>query len=377
MRSFLALLFFANILVSVAPARASDHADPALPAEFNPELSQEPNIMGLFTFPADDRLVVIFTVYPRLSIDPPYALDEYEFIVYMDLTSEVGYEDAEARARYGGQIADPAGIEPDVTIAMRLSAQAGLTDKQVSGLKNSEQIRWYAGVRDDPFIFTPFFGFNAIAMVISIPMSAFPDGQQDWILWGNTRKRGETDIIDHVGRGLRTQLPRFGFINTLPPSQHVAAIERKSKKSAAVSKFVMDYIAPAANLWTYVGAIRYYDAAPDVSIYTTRFPAGFPNGRRLEDDVAAISCPFGECILNELAITEGQIWPRPTTNDKPFLPDFPYLAEPWPSKPPAPAKHRLLAPQTTVKLVIGIVVGLFLLNIYLLVRCWRRSREAG
>lgn len=72
--------------------------------------------------------------------------------------------------------------------------------------------------------------------------------------------------------------------------------------------------------------------APDVMIFTTRFPPGYPNGRQLGDDVNAITCTTGDCLLQELSFVEGG-WPRAVVNDKPFLPDFPYLAEPFPDSP--------------------------------------------
>lgn len=376
MRTLLGALVVVCSIVLPQPAFASDHADPAAPAVLDPQLSREPNIAGLFVFPKDDRLEIIYTVYADLSVGPPYLLEDYEFVVFMDLDSEIDFSDEEIRARYAGHVVRPEAIEPEVTITIELNADATLAAKRVEGLRDPESIRWYTGVRDDPFIFTPFFGKNIIAMAMSIPLTAFPDGQQDWILWGNTRERGSSEILDHVGRGLRTQLPRFGFLNTLPPSEHIAAIEEQAHKSETIGEKIMRYLAPVTNLWEYVAAIRYYDLEPDVCIYTSRYPAGFPNGRRLEDDIAAISCEFGECILVELAITEGMIWPRPTVNDKELLPDFPYLADPWPETPADEVKKPWIAPQTVVKLVVAAVVLLLLLNLFLLLRCWRRSRAS-
>jgi len=380
--SFTALVIFAALFAFFgAPAAlpASDHADPALPAEFDPSLVAEPNITGLFVFPKDDQLVLIYNVFRSLSSPAPYELDQYEFVIYMDLHSKINYDDVQVNARYGGHVVHPEGISPDVTITIGLDDQAQLASKKVDGLQNAESIRWYAGVRDDPFIFTPFFGVNVVSMVMSIPLSSFPAGQQDWILWGVTRKKGKTEILDHIGRGLRTQLPRFGFINTLPPSQHVQAIDKEAHKSGDLRKFLMAYVAPATNLFDDTFAIRYYDMEPDVCIYTSRYPVRYPNGRTLEDDIAQIACDFGDCILKELAVGVGKIWPRPTVNDKPLPPDFPYLAEPWPDKAPAPAKKGL-NPQLVIRLVLIGAVLLVLLNFYLLWRGWRccrRLKEAG
>ena len=65
-------------------------------------------------------------------------------------------------------------------------------------------------------------------MVLSIPMSAFPDGQRDFILWGTAYKDGK--LIDHSGRSNRTQQARFDALNALPPSEHVAEIMRLQEK---------------------------------------------------------------------------------------------------------------------------------------------------
>lgn len=373
MRSFVVLLALASLCFAPAALWASDHADPALPSEFDPSLVKEPNITGLFVFPEGDQLVLVFNVYRSLSIAPPYDLEDYEFVVYADLHSKIDYSNADINARYGGHVVHPEGISPDVTIDIQLSNQATLAGKKVEGLKNPEAIRWYAGVRDDPFIFTPFFGVNVIAMVMSIPLSSFPEGQQDWIFWGVTRKKGSDEILDHVGRGLRTQLPRFGPINTLPPSQHVAKLDKLAHGGMTVEKFIMEYLAPLTNLWDYLLAQRYYDMEPDVCIYTSRHPSRYPNGRRLEDDIAGIACDFGDCILVELSIAgdpKKQL-PRPTVNDKPLLAEFPYLAEPWPEKAPPPVKRRLLSP-TAILILLGL---LFLANVYFLWRGWRCCRR--
>lgn len=374
MRRTFALLAFLALGFCPAALLASDHADPALPAEFDPSLVKEPNITGLFVFPKDDQLVLVYNVFRSLASPPPYHFEDYEFLLYLDLHSKIDFADEQVRARYGGHVVHPEGLSPDATITIHINDQAELAAKEVQGLKNPEAIRWYVGVRDDPFIFTPFFGVNVVSMVMSIPFSAFPEGQQDFILWGITRKKGETAILDHIGRGLRTQLPRFGIINTSPPSEHVKILDKAAHASDGLRKFLMRYVAPATNLYDDTFAIRYYDLEPDVCIYSTRYPALYPNGRKLEDDIAKIACEFGDCILQELAVSVGKIWPRPTVNDKPLPPDFPYLAEPWPDKPPA-APPKGLSPQWAVRLVILGVALLVLLNFYLLFKGWRCCRR--
>jgi hypothetical protein len=57
--------------------------------------------------------------------------------------------------------------------------------------------------------------------------------------------------------------------------------------------------------------------------------AGFPNGRRLADDVVDIALQVVGGVLKNVtgtaALTDGV-----DANDKPFLPSFPYVASPWP-----------------------------------------------
>jgi hypothetical protein len=200
-------------------------------------------------------------------------------------------------------------------------------------------------------------------------MSDFPEGQQDWLIWGTTSKDGKQ--IDHVGRANRTQLARFDFLNTLPPSEQVAAIRKAHDSRERLSKLVGKIFPPAVNLITLELSIRHYDFAPDVMIYTTRFPPGFPNGRRLTDDVALLTCQTGDCVLIESAFLQTKEWPRQTTNDKEFLTEFPYLAAPWP-----PKEEQIKEPPTGCWPVLALGFLLLVLLVLLaLVRCWRRRRR--
>jgi hypothetical protein len=112
------------------------------------------------------------------------------------------------------------------------------------------------------------------------------DDQPTLLLWARSRVpdvRGR--IADLGARSLRSQLIPNLDLNTLDPRLHL-------KKLGMV---------------------------PDVMIYDTSRPAGFPNGRLLTDDVVDLVGDPG--VLSTDA-------PFPTANDKPFLDVFPYLAEP-------------------------------------------------
>jgi hypothetical protein len=293
-----------------------------------------------------------------LTASKPYPLSPYEYVVNIDLTTPVTFDSDEDRARYGGTVATPDKIHPDVTFTIHLNDDTTLKSMNVKGLKDPDRIRVYTGVRDDPFVFPRFFKVNVISMVMSIPKDAFPAGQQDFLLWGTTSKDGVE--FDHVGRSIRTQLPRFFWINTSPPSEHVKILMEKKETIDKVYNFLKGnkewYSKAVADLLQTSFQIRKYDLVPDVMVYTNRFPAGYPNGRLLTDDVVAQTCGFGDCLLQDISFIEGN-WPRATVSDKPFLDEWPYLAEPWPEKPEPPASTNSILPY-----LIGLVLLIMIVS---------------
>jgi hypothetical protein len=326
-RGLAALFALIALMLPTAP-RASDHADPLNLTDPNA------NITGLFIFPKDDQYVLIFNVRKSLTNAKPYNLGAYEYVVNIDLTTPVTFDSAEDRARYGGTIPIPDKLHPDVVIKVRLQDDTSLKSIEYTGLKNTDRIRTFTGVRDDPFIFPRFFKKNVISMVMSIPKSSFPDGQQDFILWGATYASGK--LSDRVGRSVRSQLPRFPLLNFYDPKDQVGKLTKAKDFLDGVANFLNTkkewWSQAIAGLLEFTFQFRKYDLAPDVMIFTTRFPPGYPNGRQLADDVNAITCTTGDCLLQELSFVEGG-WPRAVVNDKPFLPDFPYVAEPFPDSP--------------------------------------------
>lgn len=353
-------LVFALFFFSFA-SYASDHADPF---KVGPD-EQAANITGLFFFPEGDQMIAILDVNRSLTAAPPYILDPFEFTINMDTHSKVTFDSAEDRARYGGTVPNPDGIFPDISIKIRLNNDVTVKEKIFKGLKNPENIKMYTGVRDDPFIFPKFFNVNVITMAFSIPKSSFPEGQKNWLLWATSERIENGKQFDHVGRTNRTQLGRFELLNTLPPSQHVAAIKKRAESVNKLQDFLKACLPPLANLNQLSGLlIRHYDYVPDVMVYTNQFEPGYPNGRRLTDDVALLSCSQGDCPLQENAFIDTKQWPRATVNDKPFIAEFPYLAEPWPAKPQKPApscwpyimKYVVIPGVIILALVIGLIV---------------------
>ncbi|MGR9035229.1 MAG: hypothetical protein ACU83O_01370 [Gammaproteobacteria bacterium] len=362
---------FLAMLLPPYPGNASDHADPI---SLDPE-TQEPNITGLFFFPDGDNMIVVFNVRRSLTAAPPYHFEPYEFAVNMDLHSKIIFDNAEDKARYGGTVVNPDGIEADAVIKIRLNNDATLKEKTVTGLKSPEKIKFYSGVRDDPFIFPRFFNVNVVSMVMSIPKSSFPPNQQNWLLWGTSKNIETGEQIDHVGRSNRTQLGRFDILNTVHPNRHVALLKEKAESRKKLQDFFLACIPPIAQLNQLSGLlIRHYDYVPDVMIYTSQFVPGFPNGRRLTDDVALLTCNQGDCPLQENAFIDTEQWPRSTVNDKPLLADFPYLAEPWPARAqtPPPSCWPYIIKYLVIPgvIILAVIIGL---AFWLCRKCCRRD----
>jgi hypothetical protein len=420
MRVLLHVAAIATAILSLAaPAVASDHADPIdNPLFFWKKTPLEGGITDLFVFPdsTNTQLIVILCVRRALT-GAPANLDQYEYAVYMDLARTVSHADSESNARYGGRVDNPEQISPTHSLIFRLKdtgqvreppqltgfgkpdiqVWTGAVNKPEKAEKGSNQqfdatkVNVWTGITDDPFIFPNFFGTNVVSMVTSIPMSLFGN-QQNWIVWGVSRKGDQQ--IDHVGRSLRTQNPRFELLNTLPPSKHVEAI-KEERDNPSVMRDIF--------LWLNINGLfgyRAWDLVPDVMLFTrtpgisfgefeTTGPDGkpviqanvstgaasFPNGRILTDDVADRLARYGDTLLKELSYVvppcyndpekppprpecTRSSWPRRTANDKPFQAQFPYLAEPWnPAGKRAPAPTLHASTQMILALVaIGIVV---------------------
>lgn len=328
MRSIAALCL---VLFALA-AFASDHADPAVLA------TKEAGLTDLFFYPHGDDYILMLCVRPALSANPPYNLEPFTYKINFDLHTGLSFDNPADKARYGGTVINPSSIKPDVTITYTLNNDATLKSKTITGLTNPDSIKVYTGVRDDPFIFPKFFGKNTIAAVFSIPKSSFPAGQENFIIYGEAWEHGD-ELVDTVGRSNRSQNGRYQFLTTVPVPQQVAKLKEEYDKTTKIFNFLNRETKTQGLAAAYHSLLQLYPydvTNPDVMIFTTKFPPGYPNGRLLTDDVAYISCQYGDCALMSLSYAESPQFPRATVNDKPFMPGFPFLADPWPPTPAPP-----------------------------------------
>lgn len=287
----LAFAFLALCCIAPNAARASDHADTPLLVSTG---RHDARISDLFAFTRGNRLVLILNTNPAIPASvTTYAWpSDLKLQIAIDNDSEVTFDNVKSNLTYGGAIVNPRGIRED--IVFHIDFPNGTPRLKVKGLHGgTKQIRFFAGLRDDPFIRGPQIGKNIASIVIDLPLGAVLKDSSTLLLWGTSRA-GDVGgpILDLVGRSLRSQLPGNLSLNELHPRLHRLKL----------------------------------GMVPDVMIYDTSLPAEFPNGRELTDDVvdlvAAIDpSPGAQNVLNTDT-------PFPSANDKPFLPTFPYLAEP-------------------------------------------------
>lgn len=281
------LLFLGTAGVSVG----SDHGD-------TPQLvgagRHDTRITDLFAFRQSNNLVLIVCTNPAI----PPSVTSYQFPsdltikIHIDNNSPVSFTNPGDNALYGGTILNPAGIQEDITFTLTFNG-AGTPQLSTAGLPGGPgSVQLFTGLRDDPFIRGPVIGRNVAAIVMELPLASVVASQSTLLIWATADIDDfATPFEEMVGRSLRSQQAPFLAMNTLHPSQHQAVL----------------------------------GAVPDVMIYNTAAAAGFPNGRRLDDDVVDMVYAVDPTLVQGVVNTDA---PFPSTNDKPFSSHFPYLAAP-------------------------------------------------
>ena len=282
----LATAFLATI---PAASRGADHADtPNLTAISR----HDGRLTDLHVFMVGQDLVLSLSTNPNIGVgvaDYTFPAD-VTFRIHLDRRPVVAFDDSPSNETYGGMLRKPHRVKPDVTFTVTFPSGSPVI--AVDGARIGDgQMQVFAGLRDDPFIRGPRQGRNIAAIVLQLPLQkVLGDSRSSnrvlavWATSDVPNINGSTE--EHAGRALRSQFPGSDVMNNLPPSMHS----------------------------TMLGMV------PDVVLYDTSRPAGYPNGRLLTDDVVDL---VGE------PTTLASDAPFPSVNDKAFLSNFPYLAEPW------------------------------------------------
>lgn len=239
-----------------------------------------------------------------LSTNPTIAPTTASYGFPSDLTLEVLIDrhsrvdfgtDPAATAIFGGTIVDPARIAADLRFTITFAA-SGTPQLTTAGLDDDVPITLFAGLRDDPFIRGPRQGRNVASIVIELPLQLLTRGRHTTLLaWATSSVPGMQGPIGDVGgRALRSQFAENLSLNDHPnPAEHFSVLGKR----------------------------------PDVVIFDTARPAAFPNGRDLTDDVVDL---VGDprILMTDCPAPGDPVSCSPSTNDRPFLAAFPYLAPP-------------------------------------------------
>lgn len=275
------------------PSRAADHGDTPLLIQIG---RHDARLTDLHAFRSGDNLVLSLSTNPAI----PVSATSYTFPsdlslrIYVDRHSRVSFEDEDAVRLFGGTIEEPEGVRPDLTFTITFDEEGNPSlDVRGLGRQARERIQLFAGLRDDPFINGLRSGRNVASIVLEMPLADVlrpQAGDSTILVWA------KSDVPDvdghddeHAGRNLRSQVLGNEELNGMGPADH----------------------------WMKMGVV------PDVVIYDTSRPAGFPNGRLLTDDIIDMLGNDGDPAVFNNPTAEA-----PTANDVSFLATFPYLAPP-------------------------------------------------
>jgi hypothetical protein len=200
----------------------------------------------------------------------------------------------------------------------------GWTDSTLS-VRGGGRVR--AGVFDDPFFFdlaafrnnltfcpggvgTNFFlGLNVASIVLEVPTSTLG---RNLGIWGRTTLSGNQ--VDRMGRPAINTV----FNNHNDPGKDLYNIGRPRNDRRDYRAQFITVLEALGNDATRAGQLADF-LLPDVLTYNTSAAEGFPNGRRLQDDVIDIELGL---------LTNGAVTTDCVANDSNFRNSFPYLAPP-------------------------------------------------
>ena len=300
-----------------------------------PDLDPRTDITDLYIFqnPGDPtKSILILDVNPEApthakTFDP---LASYEFKIDLngDFEAEIAFhvlfksidEEQQTATVYRATDAAARGTGP---VGQIIIHDAPVSFTQEARITTEGQIRFFAGLRSEPFFADPtgFFnnlqwsgqdfwaGKNVFSIVLDVPNSAL--GPQPQIgVWGRTMARvdGVLTPVNQMGRPGNNALRQGADTNTTPLaqqrerffSQYLAMFQTFGYTEAEASRLSLEWL-------------------PDILPYNYMSAAGYPNGRQLTDDIADNLVE----IMTQGRMRDDLVYPH---ND--YLAEFPYLGLP-------------------------------------------------
>jgi hypothetical protein len=297
-----------------------------------PDLDSRTDIADLYVFqkPGDpSKSILILNVNPKASASAfdPRASYELKIDTDGDFEADIAFhvlfsdlEDGQAATLYRatGLLAQSTGSVGDVVIR---DAPVSFTPE--ARITTEGQYRFFAGLRSEPFFADPdgfqnnmqwtghdgWAGNNIFGIVLEVPNSTL--GSQPQIsVWGRTMAlvHGALTPVNQMGRPGTNVFRQGADTNTTPPAQQR---ERFSAQYVGMFKN-FGYSEPEASALT-------LQWLPDVLLYNYTDAAGYPNGRRLTDDI----------VDNVVEImTRGKMKDDLVHAHTDYLAEFPYLGSP-------------------------------------------------
>jgi hypothetical protein len=283
---------------------ASDHTDTPLHIETGRD---DARLTDFWTFAQNGRLVMIMGINPFL----PAEVRQYVFPTdvtysfFIDRDSNVSFNDPVLNAAFGGTVDRPRSIREDIKFNVTFD-RSNRPLVEILGCPSTEaerirsRMRLFTGLRAEAFIFAPFVRNNIAAIVIDVPLADVKKDSDTLLLWSASKVDEFAGAFQELaGRTLYSQFDEKLALNFIHPSQHKAATGLN----------------------------------PDVVILNTAAPSGFPNGRRLQDDivdlVAALPAPHNDARAFNLELDLAGFHAN-LSNIAPLPGVFPYLARPNP-----------------------------------------------
>ncbi|HEX4507640.1 MAG TPA: DUF4331 family protein [Alphaproteobacteria bacterium] len=359
----------ALLMVAGVPALAADHRD-------SPVVDDDPaadiNDVYMFRDPDDKtKLVMVLSTYPlenpRFATSYQYDPDVI-FEIGIDLDGD-GTPDRFVEAKFS-RLTDGAGSLQTVTVTLPggkkvtgdVTQPTIQTPEPAPTIINQDGIKVFAGQRDDPFFFD-LIGFNRVVAKINATSVNGGKGQADPSLLTHKDSFAgfnvqalviEAPITDFVGKNQKFGISAFSYRKVGPkirndartitvdglkyesvdrmgnPAVNTAFISPSLKDGFNTSlpkndatKFASVVLASLKKYGTSAKNTKILASVvfPDTLKLDLSKPDGFPNGRRLQDDVIDTEL---QLVFNQPL--GGGFGDGVDSNDRPFLPHFPFVA---------------------------------------------------